>query len=236
MKIFFLAVVWMLHVAALPAQTFTSGPQQVSLVELYTSEGCSSCPPAEEWLSGLRKNGDLGKTFVPIAFHVTYWNNLGWTDAASQNAFTERQRDYSATWGATSVYTPCFVRDGAEWHGTRDLSPTMEKPGILTLSNTGDGQVKVTFEPSKSGDYEVHLAGIGNGIETKVRAGENAGRTLRHDFVALSLQTAPLVDHRAVLTLPALGKNPPPETGLVAWVTKRGELQPIQAVGGLLSK
>ncbi len=235
MKLLISALVSLLTAAALPAQMFSSGPQRVSLVELYTSEGCSSCPPAEEWLSGLRKNGDLWKTFVPIAFHVTYWNNLGWTDATSQNAFTERQRTYAAAWGSGSVYTPCFVRDGAEWR-TRDLSPSGEKPGNLTLSNTGDGQVKVTFEPSKPGEYEVHLAGIGGQIETKVRSGENAGRTLRHDFVALSLQSAPLQDYRAVLNLPGFGKNPPPETGLVAWVTKRGELQPIQAVGGLLSK
>ncbi|MEO7933149.1 MAG: DUF1223 domain-containing protein [Chthoniobacterales bacterium] len=219
---------------ALVAQTFSSGPQQVSLVELYTSEGCSSCPPAEARLSAMRSDSDLWKTFVPVAFHVTYWDNLGWADATAQAAFTARQQALAASWHTSSIYTPCFVRDGKEWRSAEKIAASHEKPGTLILQKTG-GQVTVTFAPSTPGSYEIHLATLGGGIETKVRAGENAGRTLRHDFVALTLQTATPGDS-ATFTLPAPAKNPPPDLALAAWVTRRGELQPIQAVGGMLPK
>ncbi len=221
------------------AETFTSGPQRVSLLELYTSEGCSSCPPAETWLSDLQNSNDIWKKFVPIAFHVTYWNYLGWTDAASQEAFNDRQRQYAASWKSGSVYTPCFVRNGEEWHRDGKLAANEEKIGTLTVKTTANQEVEVSFQTGTKADYVVHLAEIGGQVETKIRAGENAGRTLRHDFVALSLQETPLLQgdiYVAKLTLPPFGKNAPTETGLVAWITKSGELTPIQATGGFFAK
>ena len=218
---------------SLQAEPFSSGPDRVSLIELYTSEGCSSCPPAETRLSAMREDSGLWKTFVPVAFHVTYWDNLGWADASAQEKFTERQRALAASWGSSSIYTPCFVRDGKEWR--ENFVASHEKPGVLTLKKSESSEIEITFQPTQPGTYEIHFATIGNGIETKVRAGENAGRTLRHDFVALSLQDAPLdANGRVVFHLPKPGKNPPPEFGLVAWVTQRGEV--IQAVGGMLPK
>jgi hypothetical protein len=214
-------------------QTFSSGPQQVALVELYTSEGCSSCPPAEKWLGDLRRDSGLWKRFVPIAFHVTYWNYLGWTDAASQEMFNERQRRYAATWSSGSVYTPCFVRNGEEWH--RENGSASLKTGTLTLKVTADRPVAVTFQPVAPGDYDVHLATISGRFETPVRAGENAGRTLAHDFVALSLQTVPLAPgatHTASLALATSEQPIAPRAGIVAWVTKRGDSRPVQALGG----
>lgn len=221
------------------AQTFSSGPEKVSLIELYTSEGCSSCPPAEAWLNSLRKNDGLWKKFIPIAFHVTYWNYLGWTDATAQDAFNDRQRKYAASWGSGSVYTPCFIRNGEEWHRNGALASDSEKPGTLTVKKTADNTVEVTFQTSNKVAYEVHIAQIGGGIETKIRAGENAGRSLRHDFVAMSLQTVPLQtgeSYTARLPLPESPKNALPENGLVAWVTKAGDLRPLQATGGFVSK
>jgi len=94
-----------------------SGPARASLLELYTSEGCSSCPPAEAWLSRLRDDARLWKEIVPVAFHVDYWDNLGWKDRFASAAFTARQRDYAARWNSGSVYTPGFVLDGQEWRG-----------------------------------------------------------------------------------------------------------------------
>src|SRR5438270_9390200 len=79
---------------------FRSGPAKVALVELYTSEGCSSCPPAEKWLGSLTADPGLWRQFVPVAFHVNYWDNLGWRDALATKAFTDRQYAYSAAWGA----------------------------------------------------------------------------------------------------------------------------------------
>src|SRR6516164_9572668 len=91
---------------------FESGPAQVSLLELYTSEGCSSCPPAEAWLGELSRNPNLWRAVVPVSFHVDYWDNLGWKDGFSSREFTLRQRFYAASWGSESVYTPGFVLNG----------------------------------------------------------------------------------------------------------------------------
>src|SRR5262249_2287392 len=92
-----------------------SGPTRVALVELFTSEGCSSSPPAEAWLGELRASPGLWKEFVPVALHVNYWDHLGWRDALASKTFTEREHAYAEAWRASSVYTPCFVRNGEEW-------------------------------------------------------------------------------------------------------------------------
>ena len=85
---------------------FTSGPAQTALIELFSSEGCSSCPPAERWLGSLRTEPGLWRGFVPVAFHVDYWNRLGWPDRFSTREFTAREYDYAAAWHSDSVYTP----------------------------------------------------------------------------------------------------------------------------------
>jgi hypothetical protein len=91
---------------------FQSSTRQVSLLELYTSGGCSSCPPAETWLSKLKTSGGLWRDFVPVAFHVDYWNNLGWKDRFSDEQYTERQKSYAQLWSASNIYTPEFVLNG----------------------------------------------------------------------------------------------------------------------------
>ena len=96
---------------------FASGPQQTALIELYTSEGCSSCPPAETWMSRLKESPGLWKQFVPIAFHVDYWDRLGWRDRFSSQRWTERQRRYASLWQSESVYTPAVVVNGREQRG-----------------------------------------------------------------------------------------------------------------------
>src|SRR5271163_2312476 len=98
------------------AEHFASGPGRVALIELYTSEGCSSCPPADAWLGGLKDKAGLWDEFVPVQFHVNYWDNLGWKDRLATRDFTAREYAYSSAWGSSSVYTPCFVRNGLEWH------------------------------------------------------------------------------------------------------------------------
>src|ERR1700677_1386741 len=76
-----------------------SSPLQQNLVELYSSEGCSSCPPAESWGGSLRQDSGLWKKFVPVEFHVNYWDDLGWKDPYASNEFTDRQKNYAALWG-----------------------------------------------------------------------------------------------------------------------------------------
>src|SRR5579862_2415659 len=98
-----LAVLAGIAANAAPLQ-FQSSERQVALVELYTSEGCSSCPPAESWLSGLKEKPGLWSEFVPVAFHVDYWNSLGWRDKWSSQQYSDRQRDYAGVWGSGTIY------------------------------------------------------------------------------------------------------------------------------------
>src|SRR5437867_5566462 len=105
-------VIWVAagYIFASEPKTFESGDTQSSLIELFTSEGCSSCPPAERWLSALKSRSDLWKKAVPVAFHVDYWDHLGWRDRFAKPEFTSRQQRYAAAWGGDSVYTPGFGR------------------------------------------------------------------------------------------------------------------------------
>src|ERR1041385_4422499 len=117
--------------------TFQSSGNQTALLELYTSEGCSSCPPAETWLSRLKEDPALWKDFVPVAFHVDYWDYLGWRDPWSAKAFSDRQTSLAESCSAPSVYTSCFVWNGKEgrgWSGYRTLPPLhREKEGVLKV-------------------------------------------------------------------------------------------------------
>ena len=214
---------------------FTSGEGRTHLLELYTSEGCSSCPPAEAWLGGLRDAPGLWRDFVPVAFHVVYWDRLGWPDRFANKEFTARQYAYVSQWSRDSVYTPGFVLDGAEWRkGAGQLPPpaSAEKPGLLSVEYTDDGTCRVSFDAV--GDYEAHVALLGGGIVSAVRAGENEGRTLRHEFVALAFKTARLEAGAARVMLPSAAREGVSRTELAVWVTRRGELIPVQATGGWL--
>lgn len=229
-------------------QTFTSGPAQVALVELFTSEGCSSCPPAEKWLSDLRQAPGLWTAFVPVAFHVNYWDHLGWKDRLAAEAYTDREHAYAAAWAAPSVYTPCFVRNGSEWRprsgAQRELvAPGSMAAGELTLTWQDDHTCLVRYTPAagtrSTTRYEVAVALLGGGLESNVRAGENRGQKLRHEFVVLRLVQANLSssDSRALtatLSVPARTDLPAARHALAAWVTARGDTAVVQATGGWL--
>lgn len=232
--------------AAAPAR-FTSGPVRVALIELYTSEGCSSCPPADGWLANLRTSPGLWKDFVPVEFHVNYWDGLGWTDRLSTGDFTAREYAYASAWGGRSVYTPCFVRNGAEWRpqwGTAGGPSPLT--GLLSVAVDDDGTCQVEFRPGPAaraepgGDYEIQVAVLGGGISSRVTAGENRGATLMHEFVVLGLASQVMVRdagrlaYHAIVAPPRLKGAHTPRRALAAWVTPRGELEPVQATGGWL--
>ena len=221
---------------------YHSGPGRVALIELYTSEGCSSCPPAEAWLDGLGARPELWRDFVPIAFHVNYWDNLGWPDRFASREFTLRQYAHASAWGTTSVYTPCFVRDGAEWHPA-DAGPgsTASRPGTLTAILLPGGRCRVEFVPAGASPADglvAHVALLGSGFTSRVTAGENRGRTLTHQFVALALTTAPTAPGPAGATveLPLPSGNTAGSTrqAIAIWVTRGDDLTPLQATGGWL--
>lgn len=221
-----------------------SGPEQVALLELYTSEGCSSCPPAEKWLSKLTDSSALWRDIVPVEFHVDYWDYLGWVDRFSSAENTERQQRYAATWRSGSVYTPAFVLDGREWRNWAGLRGFPEgerqRTGVLEVQRAGTNAVVVHYAPDpknvRTGPIEAHVAWLGSGIVSSVRRGENAGYELRHPFVMLRLLTVPLDDHpntgRTRIELPRLPESGSSHLGLAVWVSRVGNPAPEQAVGG----
>lgn len=150
------------------------------VVELFTSQGCSSCPPADALLRELAGRPDV----LALAFHVTYWNGLGWRDPYSLDAATERQRAYARRFALDSIYTPQMVIDGvAEMVGSdRDavraaLAAARPRP-VVPVTLTRDGaNVSVTLGAGM-GEGHVLLVGFDSGHNTEVKRGENAGRRL----------------------------------------------------------
>ena len=150
-----------------------------TVVELYTSEGCSSCPPAEAWLNGLKARPDL----LALAFHVSYWDYLGWPDRFASPEATERQRQLARLAGQRGGYTPQVRAAGADWQRWPSLPPRATGPGpVLDLVRDGEGFV-ASVHAWPGGALAGYWAVLEDGHESRVRAGENAGTTLRHDHV-----------------------------------------------------
>ncbi len=226
--------------------TFQSSGKQTALIELYTSEGCSSCPSAETWLSRLKESPGLWKDFVPLAFHVDYWDYLGWRDPWASKSFSDRQRAYAKQWRSDSIYTPGFVLNGKEWRdwsGRKDgPKPAGMKAGVLKVSASDTNRWQVSFAPPNTDatDYEVHAALLTGGLSSDVKAGENRGRLLRHDFVVLALVKAALVRSGVVakgeFVLNKQRNAAESDLALAVWITPAGRFEPLQAAGGWLAR
>jgi len=222
---------------------FESGAQQTALIELYTSEGCSSCPPAEAWLSKLKSDPGLWKDFVPLAFHVDYWDRLGWRDRFASRRWTERQSNYASLLRQSSVYTPEFVRNGKEWsdwfRNARIAVSDSGNAGILSVTTTDNKTFVISFKSDEHADLEAHAALLGCGITSKIGAGENGGRQLQHDFVVLNQQSQIMRAEgdslRANLTLDSPDTDIP-QKAIAVWMTRAKQMAPLQATGGWLGK
>lgn len=181
-----------------------SGATTVPLLELYTSEGCSSCPPADKWLSDLRP--DI-KKIVPLAFHVDYWDYIGWKDKFSKAEHSVRQRKTAAFAGAGFVYTPQFILSGRDFKGSdtsrinqaitanqklasrANLSLKFVKLDDFTKAN-GEITIQATAKavnPADIKNADVFVAIYENKLVSQVNAGENNGRELKHDYVVRNL-------------------------------------------------
>lgn len=233
-----LALVLWLPTSAAAELEFISGVQQTMMVELYTSEGCSSCPPAERRLNGYAGHAELWTRLVPLAFHVDYWDYLGWRDRFAKPEHSDRQRHYAALKRVSGVYTPAFIVNGTGWRPGWLNDPLDTEPvEVGRLSVTLDGnRLRARFAPKTSpGILDLHLAVLGMGLRTVIRAGENAGRTARHDFVVLSHTEAR--SDNGVWELPLPETEPREATGLAlaAWVSRPGDPAPLQATGGYLN-
>jgi hypothetical protein len=215
-----------------------SGPGTTALVELYTSEGCNSCPPADRWLSTLKP----GKV-VPLALHVDYWDYIGWKDPYAKREFSQRQRSLSRLQRMALVYTPQVLlqgRDFRQW-GTaafdKELARINAKPAAarIRLAITGMSAKAVTVEAdaeildrSHAGDAALFVAAYESRLSSKVTAGENRGELLNHDYVALEWFEAPQL--RARRELPLLPKAVPANSGVAAFVQNRRTGEVLQAL------
>ena len=224
-------------------QTITGPATRVSLLELYTSEGCSSCPPAEDWLGSLKDDDRLWKQVVPLAFHVDYWDYLGWRDPFDARAYTLRQQDIAARAGGKTIYTPQFVLDGADWQNWFNHRPLSLDDGakVGSLSMTADGRdVHVHFRPASTDDVNLmaYVTLLAFGVDVPVSAGENDGVTLRHDFLVVGYarvslhRTATGYEGDTTLSAPTAKAA---RYALAGWVSPAGDPEPIQAAGGWIS-
>ena len=178
----------------------TSSAQRVAVLELYTSEGCDSCPPTDRWVSALPARGFAAARVVTLAYHVDYWNHLGWTDPFAQARFTERQRFANNRIRNRTIYTPQLMLDGKDYRQGLSLidfqqriaAANREKPGAdITLSlQTADGALQAVAQVKlhrKEAGAAVFLALTENKLASHVSSGENKGKRLEHDFVVREL-------------------------------------------------
>jgi len=223
--------------ASLKAEEFflQSEETQTQLIELYTSEGCSSCPPADRWFSSLKSHSGLFKAFIPVAFHVGYWDYIGWKDELAIQGNEARQRLHHKKGNFSAVYTPGVVNAGKEWRRWHVKQPqaSSKNVGKLTL-NLNNQELTAAFD-GKKGRLILNVALMGMDIETQVRAGENHGKILKHDFVALKHLTFVSSDNSWDVKLSQdFLQSKHKNVGLVAWIEEQNNPTPIQAVGTLL--
>ena len=174
-------------------------PPRVALLELYTSEGCNSCPPMDMWVSRLPRPQLVPQKLIVLAFHVDYWDYLGWPDRFSQARFTQRQQRSVRNNSLRTAYTPQLLLNGRDYRERGDIEAQVARINAqaalvdLTLMAKKMGsalKASVLIKPQvKSGDgpMELYLAVYENNLQTEVKAGENRGRKLRHDYVVRSL-------------------------------------------------
>ncbi|CAE6741568.1 DUF1223 domain-containing protein [Paraburkholderia nemoris] len=175
-----------------------SPSHRVALVELYSSEGCNSCPPADNWLSQW-KNSGASQSIVPLALHVDYWNSLGWTDRFSQHRFTERQQTLTDLAGGHTIYTPEIFVSGRELRSWSQRDSFQSRIGQV-VAEPAQANVVLELKPQAKGAFNVdaqftskaadtraplnaYVAVYQNALNSQVRAGENSGATLHHERV-----------------------------------------------------
>ncbi len=198
----------MLAPSSSPTPTLTASPApaegSIAVVELFTSQGCSSCPPADRLLSAIAADPKIAGRVVPLAFHVDYWDYIGWQDPFSSPDWSKRQKQYAQAYDSNRIYTPQVVVNGTdEMVGSEErkvraaiAKALAEKPPVdidLAVEQTPGGlRAKITASHAAAlpRDADVLVALVENGLVTKVGRGENGGRTLKNDAVVRRLQRA----------------------------------------------
>jgi len=217
-----------LALAAEPACAVRSAERLTPVIELYTSEGCSSCPPADRWLSTLK-----GQPVVAQAFHVAYWDYIGWVDRFASPAHTVRQRQIAAANNLRNIYTPQLVRNGQDWrdfaNATSGAEPARATISLQRLANPDSFEARVT-PADPNGAWSAYWTVTEHGHSSRVKAGENAGETLKHDFVVRQYSPVGTYQGAQSLRFSAVAAQPehPRQVNLV--VSDARSSKPLQAV------
>lgn len=232
--------------AAEPECRATSGERMFPLVELYTSEGCSSCPPADRWLSRVRATG-YGADVAALAFHVDYWDRLGWPDRFARAEWSARQQAIAHDARTSVVFTPQVLlqgRDFAAWRGAEALRALAQAASIparadIAIDARPEGAgvavvatARVRDAAQRSGAQLV-VAYVDSGHVTEVRRGENAGVTLVHDHVVRALVAGGAAVASGALRLEATFERPADagrDPRLVAFVERSATRDVLQAL------
>lgn len=215
---------------------FESRGQPAQLIELYTSEGCSSCPPADQKLAAILGHPGLWSKLVPVAFHVDYWDYLGWQDRFARAGFSDRQRQLRAHGRVSAVYTPGWVIDGKEWRGYFKGDPMpapVVRDGGVLKARFDRNSVEVRYTPAEPvpGKLHAYMVVLGFDYVSRVKAGENRGMELMHQFVVLDEQHA-LGEGQWRFELPADSETGGGRKALAVWVSAAGKVEPLQVLGG----
>ncbi|MEO9870175.1 DUF1223 domain-containing protein [Ekhidna sp.] len=165
----------------------------IVIVELFTSEGCSSCPPADKLLSEIVNSSDTKVDIIGLSFHVDYWDYIGWKDPYASKDFTIRQRAYARKFRLNSIYTPQMVVNGkhefvgsskSKWRETYSSESATKSNLDLVVSSIIVDHQTLTFDvKSKATDSQINVAIVEKNLSQNVIRGENRGRTLSHDNV-----------------------------------------------------
>lgn len=220
-----------------------SGVKKNTLIELYTSEGCSSCPPAEEFLNNLKFKKGLWNKWVPVAFHVDYWDYIGWKDRYATKKFGLRQSKYANLNRASTVYTPAFMVNGSSWRRglfSRAIPVENSSAGNLVVSIDGKS-VQANYKPLKKNKFplKLNIAVLGMELTSQIERGENEGRTANHEFVvvgydSITSNVSQENNFQWNSKLPQLHYSGAKKYALAMWVSEINNPTPLQVVGGLL--
>lgn len=239
-----LAVIAFLGLSLAQAQplTFKSSSSQTPLLELYTSEGCSSCPPADRWLAELIRLPETELRVLALAFHVDYWDYIGWKDPFASPAHTDRQRTLARANRQTSIYTPEFLINDREARGSRQMLEKIRqanlKPSPVQLELIADKQpqqleLKLNSIYSENSRLQVEFIVFENNLSNQVDAGENAGHQLTHHqvvrYLSPSLALKPAIQYEIQLK----PEWDPQQLG-IAVIVRSEDSQFIQSLHGLI--
>ena len=228
-----------------PTLNFEADTRHVRIIEIYSSQGCSSCPPAERWVNTLKGSSHLWQTLYPMVFHVDYWNFLGWRDPYSSPEYSDRQRDYKRQTHVNAVYTPGFMVNGREWRGwfqRKGIPSSSLLSGKFTVALRQD-QVSADFENFHPSQV-LNMAIIGFELDDHILAGENRNLKISQNFIVLSHQRFLPTSDTSRQVKPSSPRRwqvdwqrpsiKAPRYAVLFWIDKTDDLTPLQIAGNWL--